>query len=98
MDFEWDERKREEIRAQRGFDLLVAARIFLGEVVSWRDERADYGEEREVSTGMVGEDCFVVVHTKRGDFIRLITAWKGGRRAKSEYQKGISSGDRGDGS
>ena len=85
--------KRREVLAKRGVDLLRAARIFEGDVVTSEDDRGDYGEKREVSVGLVDGECFVVVHTRRGDAIRLITAWKGGKRDRHRYQAGIACGD-----
>jgi len=54
------------------------------------DGRKHYGEVRYVSTGFVGDECFVVVHTERDGVIRLITAWKGGRAARAEHQASLA--------
>ena len=86
MEFEWDEDKRSEVFEERGVDFLRASLIFEGPVLTHADRRWDYGEKRFVSVGMVEDDCYVVVHTNRGDVTRIITAWKGGRREREEYQ------------
>lgn len=86
MEFEWDEAKRQLIIESRGIDLLKAARIFDGRVLSAVDERQDYGEVRYRAIGMVGEDCYVLIYTQREAVIRLITAWKGGRHERQRYQ------------
>jgi uncharacterized protein len=86
VDFEWDERKRLQVLKERGVDIVYAALIFEGDVLTRIDDRRDYGETRFISLGMVDDECFVVVHTQRQDFIRLITAWKGGRDDRYEYQ------------
>jgi len=65
VDFEWDENKRRMIIEQRGVDVVYAALIFEGAVLTRRDDREDYGEERLISLGMVGGECFVVVHTEQ---------------------------------
>ena len=52
MEFEWDENKRRRILEERGVDILYAALIFEGEVLSWVDDRRDYGEERRISLGL----------------------------------------------
>lgn len=88
MEFEWDESKRRKLIERRGVDLVRAARIFRGRVLVEEDDRHDYGEVRKTAIGMVGEDCYVVVFTERDAVIRLITAWKGGRRERSKYQAG----------
>ena len=93
MEFEWDEAKRQRLITERHVDLLYAALIFAGRVLSRADDRADYGEERTISMGLVDNECFVVVHTRRGTATRLITAWKGGRRDRAQYQAGIARGN-----
>ena len=90
MEFEWDETKRQQTIRQRGVDMLYAALIFEGEVLTRRDDRRDYGEERLISLGVVDDECFVVIHTERDGLTRLITAWKGGRDERAQYEAGIA--------
>jgi uncharacterized protein len=96
LEFEWDEDKRQEVLRKHRIDIVYAARIFRGHVAQWPDERTDYGEPRMRSLGMVGDACFIVVHTERNNTIRLITAWKGGRRDREKYQKSLLGRDRKD--
>jgi uncharacterized protein len=93
VQFEWDEKKRQSVIRQRGVDILYAALIFDGLVLSRLDDRHDYGEDRFISVGMVDGECFVVVHSPRDGSTRLITAWKGGRDERSIYQKSIAGRD-----
>jgi uncharacterized DUF497 family protein len=93
MTFQFDEHKRQEIIRTRGVDLLYAALIFEQAVLTRVDDRRDYGETRLISLGMVGEDCFVVVHTERLGATRLITAWKGGRDERDIYQRHLAGAD-----
>ena len=86
----WDETKRRRVIAERGVDMLYASLIFEGVVLTKVDNRRDYGEVREISVGMVGDECFVVVHTHVDNQMRLVTAWKGGRRTREQYEKGIA--------
>ncbi|CAN7548129.1 BrnT family toxin [Phyllobacterium sp. LjRoot231] len=90
MEFEWDENKRRQVNKKHGVDLLYAALIFKGPVLTKIDDRADYGEERFISLGMVDGACFIVVHTNRNEVTRLITAWKGGQLEYDQYQAGIA--------
>lgn len=96
VEFEWDEEKRREILARRGVDLLYAALIFEGEVLTRLDNRRDYGEERWISLGLVDGEPFTVVHTGRAGAIRLITAWKGGRNDVAIYEAGLARRAQGD--
>jgi uncharacterized DUF497 family protein len=92
MEFEWDEDKRREVAAARGVDLLEAALIFEGPVLTRLDTRNDYGEQRRISIGVANGSHFVVVSTMRGEVVRLITAWKAGRNDRRKYQARIAGG------
>ncbi len=89
LEFEWDENKRQQVIIERGVDILYAAGIFEGSVLTSEDLRENYGERRFVSLGLVEGECFVVVHTERDRGIRLITAWKGGRNDRARYEASI---------
>jgi uncharacterized DUF497 family protein len=65
MDFEWDEHKRQSVLLARRVDLLYAALIFEGPVLTRVDDRQPYGEARWISIGLVADECLVVVHTER---------------------------------
>lgn len=86
MQFEWDEEKRQQNLDKHGVDFLDAALIFEGETLLREDTRADYGEVRFASLGMVDDVPYVVIHTERNGNIRLISAWKGGRKEYEKYK------------
>ena len=92
MEFEWDEGKRQQGIRKHGVDMVYAALIFEGPVLSVADDRMDYGEVREISLGLVDEEVFLVVHTQRGEVTRIISAWKGGRNDRRRYEAGLSGG------
>ena len=87
MEFEWGEAKRRQNLAKHGVDLLFAALIFEGPVLTRVDDRRDYGELRFASLGLVEGVPFTVIHTERGGRVRLISAWKGGRKDHDIYRK-----------
>ena len=90
MYFEWDEAKRQLNVRNHGVDLAYGALIFEGPTVESPDMRSDYGEERIVAIGLARGTFLVVVYTKRGDTIRLISTRRGGRRDRRKYEKAIS--------
>lgn len=91
MEFEWSEAKWEANIAKHGIDFLRAALIFEGPVLTKRDDRQGYAEDRFVSLGMSDGECFVVVHTHRKGVTRLISAWKGGRSERIRYETGLAA-------
>ena len=90
MEFEWDEAKRQQVLRSRGIDLLFAALIFEGPTLTKPDTREDYGEPRYISLGLIDEEPYVVIHTERQGRIRLISAWKGGRKDHERYKDSFS--------
>lgn len=86
MEFEWDETKREQNLKKHGVDFLYAALIFEGETLTREDDREDYGETRFASLGLVDGTPYTVIYTERGENIRLISAWKGGRKDYDKYK------------
>lgn len=89
MRFEYDETKRQQNLDKHGVDLLYAALIFEGAILTKSDVRQDYGEERFISLGIVEDEPYVVVHTERNGAIRLISAWQGGRKDYVRYKERI---------
>jgi uncharacterized DUF497 family protein len=90
MIFEYDETKRQQVIASRKDDILYAAQIFAGKVLTRIDDRKEYGEIRYISLGMVENECILVVHTMRDNVTRLITAWKGGKDETEYYENNIT--------
>jgi uncharacterized protein len=75
MIFEWDDAKSERTFQQRGFDFAYAALVFEDAArIERQDTRKDYGEIRWQTMGIIGERVFLVVYTRRGDVIRIISA------------------------
>lgn len=55
--FEWDENKRKQVVEEHGIDMVYAAQIFDGDVLTRLDDRRDYGEVRLISLGIVDDEC-----------------------------------------
>ncbi len=90
MEFEWNDEKRQINLDKHGVDIFVAALIFEDVTITSEDRRHDYGEVRYKSIGMVGDVCYVVIHTERDGAIRLISAWKGGRRDRRKLEANLT--------
>lgn len=74
--FEWDEAKNAANLAKHGISFEEASTIFDGPVFTQVDEE-HHSEVREISFGLIGGAVVAcVVHTQRGDGIRIISARK----------------------
>jgi hypothetical protein len=99
--FEWDERKNTANIAKHGIDFRLAVQVFEGPVVTWVDDRRDYGETRAVSIGIVkGSAILTLVHTDRAGRRRIISARPASERERYRYDQAIRAsaqpgGDRG---
>ncbi|MBI3037497.1 BrnT family toxin [bacterium] len=89
MEFEWDEAKNQVNKAKRGIDFKDAKQVFDGRTISFIDHRFDYGKEREVTLGMLGEMVVVIVHTTRGEKIRIISMRKARPRERRFYEEEV---------
>ena len=72
MDFSFDPIKRAATLRHRGLDFADAGAVFAGWTVTVQDLRRDYGEDRFITVGHLGQRCVVLVWTRRGDARRII--------------------------
>ena len=90
MTFDWDDDKNRLNIANHGVSFEVAVKIFDGMTVDDLDMREDYGEDREISIGMVGGVAIlVVVHTDRDGVCRLISARPAVKSERKRYEQAI---------
>jgi uncharacterized protein len=90
MKFEWDEDKNEINVGKHGVGFETAARIFEGPILSWRDDRKEYGEVRTHSIGQVdGVVILAVIHTERSGRTRIISARPADRTERKRYEEAI---------
>jgi uncharacterized DUF497 family protein len=91
LTFEWDPRKARSNLIKHGVGFEEASTVF-GDLLSLTipDPEHSRTEERYVTMGttFTGK-LLVVVHTDRGDNIRIISARRASRRERSSYEKGI---------
>ena len=62
-----------------------AAEIFEGPHFHFLDDRNDYGEERMVTVGFLDQRMVLMVWTKRGDVLRIISLRKANEREQKNY-------------
>lgn len=89
MKIEWDERKRKSNLRKHGIDFVGCEAIFAGTVKTMIDDRADYGEERFVTFGLLNGRVVAVVHTEAADTIRIISIRKATKREQALFFEGI---------
>ena len=73
MQFNWHEPKRQENLKKHGMDFADAESVFSGPTFTFEDSREDYGEQRWVTLGLLGDKVLVIVHTETEDEIRVIS-------------------------
>ena len=87
---EWGDAKNRQNIEKHGVSFDLAQRIFDGPVLTWIDDRQDYGELREISIGKVdGAIMLTVAHTDRSGVRRLISARRASRRERSRYEEAL---------
>ncbi len=88
MMFEWDSNKNALNLNKHGLSFEEAIHIFNGPVFTTEDSRRDYGENRSISIGALSRVIVVVVvHTNRGEKVRVISARKANRKERRLYHE-----------
>ena len=90
LSFEWDERKAKPNLAKHGVSFEEASTVF-GDPLSLTipDPAHSQGEDRSIVLGQSHQrELLVVVHTERGDHIRIISARRASRRERKSYEEG----------
>jgi uncharacterized protein len=90
IQFEWDENKNAINLSKHGLDFRDAHLVFAREIISVQDTRADYGEERYASLGLLEARCVFIAHTKRASVIRIISMRKANVRETKIYTQQFS--------
>jgi len=87
MPFEWDPEKNKANIEKHGISFDEANHIFDGRVLTWADDRQDYGEQRDITIGALPLDdgVLVVVHTERSANTRIISARKAKHLERKMY-------------
>jgi uncharacterized protein len=86
VEFEWDPTKSDATYQARGLDFAYASRLFTTGWIASEDMRADYGETRIKAIGQVGADILVVIYTRRGAAIRIISARRANSKERAQWQ------------
>jgi len=85
MRYAWDGRKNAENLRKHGIAFADAARIFEDGVLTWPDERFEYGEARWIAIGIGGGEEIVVVYAEENEERRIISARRATRKERELY-------------
>ncbi len=73
IEIEFDPAKRALTLKDRGLDFLDAPRLFEGRSLTVVDDRRNYGEDRFISYGFIGDAAIAPVWTDRDGVMRIIS-------------------------
>ncbi len=78
MKFTWDESKNAMNRQKHGVDFADVPTVFDYPMVTFLDQRIEYGEDRWIGIGWLGDILAVVVYTESNTgMTRIISARQG---------------------
>lgn len=92
MRFEWSQRKNRENIRRHGIDFADAVEAFRYPMLTYLDDRADYGEDRWIGIGLICRTVVVVVYLAwdESDRIRIISVRKALRHERERYEEEIA--------
>lgn len=90
LSFEWDEKKARSNAKKHGISFDEASTVFADTLsLTIRDPAHSEVEDRFITLGISHRNkLLVVVHTERGDNIRIISARPASRRERRTYEEG----------
>ncbi|MBD2653531.1 MULTISPECIES: BrnT family toxin [Synechocystis] len=91
MDYEWDEAKRLSNLRKHGIDFADVPAVFNSDIVTVEDNRADYGEQRFVTLGLLEGRVVAVVHVESKHCTRIISARKATKYEQKIYFEQLSN-------
>ncbi|WP_341527454.1 BrnT family toxin [Nostoc sp. UHCC 0302] len=92
MQFEWDERKNQSNITKHGFDFADAFRIFNLPMLTYLDQREDYGEDRYIAIGLLDGRVVVVVYTEPDEGkVRIISLRKAQSHERKRYEQHLKN-------
>jgi uncharacterized DUF497 family protein len=94
MEIEFDGDKRDITLRERGLDFAGAAEVFPRVAATKLDKRRDYGENRYITVGLLGERAVVLVWTPRGGKRRIISMRYANDRERQKYSKQLDRSGR----
>jgi uncharacterized protein len=90
MRYSFDPVKRAVNLKKHRLDLVDAAMVIeSGKTVTFEDRRFDYGEERFVTLGPLGDVLVAIVTAETEDHIRVISMRKADRHEQSIYRENL---------
>jgi uncharacterized protein len=85
VEFEFDGSKNQANIVKHGVDMAVAANFDLRTARISRDTRHDYGEERTIAVGYLGDVLHVLIFTMRGPKVRVISLRKASEKEREKF-------------
>jgi uncharacterized DUF497 family protein len=86
LKFEWDDEKAQRNMAKHGVSFDLVTGFDLDRAMLDEDDSEDYGEERTVATGLIGNRIYVLVFTMRdNDNLRVISLRGATKREIKSY-------------
>ena len=90
MKCQWDEAKNKKNVLRHGIDFNDVPSMFLGPMVTFLDNRKDYGEDRWIGIGILKTILAVVVFTEPDDdTIRIVSTRKALKHEEQIYRDQI---------
>jgi uncharacterized protein len=86
VDFEWDEAKRRTNLLKHGVDFAEVELLDWLSILQIQDTRRPYGEVRWQALGRVGQRLYMLIYTKRGERVRVISMRTASKREHAVYE------------
>jgi uncharacterized DUF497 family protein len=83
---EFDSAKNKANLAKHGVDMAAAMDFDFETATTAVDNRRQYGEERIVALGLIGQRLYILVYTMRGKTLRVISLRKANAKERKAFR------------
>ncbi len=84
-DYDWDTAKEAENKRKHGLDFATVERFEWEIATTEIDDRENYGELREKAVSFIGDVPHVLIFTRRGTVIRVISLRTATKQERRKY-------------
>ena len=83
----WDDQKHAINLVNHRIDFAIAMSFEWERSIIWEDRRRDYGERRLLALAPIATRIHLMVFTRRGGYLRIISLRKANAREVRRYEK-----------
>ncbi len=89
MEIKFDSVKNQANLTKHGISMIEAQDFQWATAIYDLDRRKEYGEDRWIALGFIGDTLYVMIFTPRADDVRIISLRRANSKERSRYEEAL---------